>query len=89
MFALVMGALGIQSELWRQVELPASGQSTTSLASLSERPAAELRASGERVCCFESTTAGLIQAALIASPGASELTTCGAVSYTTSRCAFG
>ena len=55
---------------------------------LSERPAAELRASGERVCCFESTTAGLIQAALIASPGASELTTCGAVSYTTSRCAF-
>ena len=71
--------------LWRQVELPAT-QHAASLEKMAERAAASLRASpGERVSCFESTTGGLIQASLLASPGASAFTTCGAVTYTASR----
>lgn len=71
--------------LWRQVELPATQHAAT-LEKMAERAAASLRASpGERVSCFESTTGGLIQASLLASPGASAFTTCGAVTYTASR----
>lgn len=81
----IAASMPVQPELWRQVELPAQAQPFTSLASLAERPAAELLAASERVACFESTTGGLIQAALLTAPGAAAFTTCGAVSYTTSR----
>ena len=37
------------------------------------------------MACYESTSGGLIQAALLATEGASKITTCGAVSYTSSR----
>jgi len=69
--------------LWRNVELPAS--SSLSLEALSHGAATELRAAKERVSVFESTTGGLINAALLAAPGASRFTSCGAVSYTSSR----
>ena len=70
--------------LWRQAELP-STPVPSSLASMTERAANSLRSAEQRACCFESTTGGLIQASLLASPGASKITTCGAVAYTSSR----
>ena len=70
--------------LWRQAELP-STPAPSSLASMAERAASNLRSAEQRACCFESTTGGLIQASLLASPGASKFTTCGAVAYTSSR----
>ena len=69
--------------LWRQAELP-SAPVPSSLASMAERAASNLRSAEQRACCFESTTGGLIQASLLASPGASKFTTCGAVAYTSS-----
>lgn len=76
---------GTAASLWRHVELPAATGPPASLASLAERAADSLRSTKQRVSCFESTTGGLIQAALLASPGASGFTTCGAVTYTASR----
>ena len=71
---------------WRTESLPSSAaRPGASLALLSERAAEALRSAQQRVCCFESTTGGLINAALLAAPGASGFTTCGAVSYTSSR----
>ena len=70
--------------LWRQAELP-STPVPSSLASMAERAANSLRSAEQRACCFESTTGGLIQASLLALPGASKFTTCGAVAYTSSR----
>eukprot|EP00964_Phaeocystis_antarctica_P161801 scaffold134634_cov69-Phaeocystis_antarctica.AAC.2 len=58
--------------LWRQTELP-SAPAPSSLASMAERAADSLRSAEQRVCCFESTTGGLIQASLLASPGASQV----------------
>ena len=72
------------TSLFRHVDLPAE-RAGASLALLSQNAATKLRASKQRVSCFESTTGGLINAALLASPGASGFTTCGAVSYTSSR----
>lgn len=51
------------------------------LAPMAERAAAALKAAGQNVAVFEATTAGLIQAALQAVPGASTYTTCGAITY--------
>lgn len=74
------------ASLWRHEPLPSSAaRPGASLASLSEHAAAALQSAEQRVCCFESTTGGLINAALLAAPGASGFTTCGAVSYTSSR----
>jgi 8-oxo-dGTP pyrophosphatase MutT (NUDIX family)/nicotinamide mononucleotide (NMN) deamidase PncC len=72
--------------LWRSVDLPPHPSTPApSLADLSEDAAFQLRKSKERVSVFEATTGGLINAALLAAPGASRFTTCGAVSYTSSR----
>ena len=55
------------------------------VAPLAEAAAEALRARSHTVAVFESTTGGLIQAALQAVPGASVYTTCGAVTYHSSR----
>lgn len=73
------------SALWRHMELPVNGAHHGSLAVLGERAAVSLEAANQRVCCFESTTGGLVQAALLAYPGSSAFTSCGAVTYTSSR----
>lgn len=71
---------------WRQLELPAAESNVgRSLEALSENAATELRATMQRCAVFESTTGGLINAALLSAPGASRFTSCGAVSYTSSR----
>lgn len=51
------------------------------LTELGQEAATALKAAAQSVCVFESTTAGLVQAALQAAPGASAFTTCGAVTY--------
>ena len=80
-------AYSTAASLWRTVDVPAerAARSGTSLAELSQNAACQLRSAKQRVSCFESTTGGLINAALLAAPGASGFTTCGAVSYTASR----
>ena len=85
MLVLTMSLLATKSSVWRQVDLPPAPASQPSLALLAERSAKALQAAGQRVCCFESTTGGLIQASLLAAPGASSFTSCGAVSYTSSK----
>eukprot|EP00966_Prymnesium_polylepis_P143701 3317259-Prymnesium_polylepis.1 len=52
---------------------------------MSRLAAERLRAANQRVSVFESTTGGLVNAALLAAPGASGFTTCGAIAYTSSR----
>lgn len=64
---------------WRSAALPDA--SPGPLAPLASRAAAALRAAKQSVAVFESTSAGLVQAALQACPGASSYTTCGAVTY--------
>ena len=73
------------STIWRTVELPAAAGAPTSLSSLADRAASNLRDAGQRVACVEATTGGLIQASLLATAGASKITTCGAIAYTSSR----
>ena len=65
--------------LFRSVAL--SSRRLSSLAELGAEAAAALKGSKQNVTIFESTTAGLIQAALQSVPGASSYTTCGAVTY--------
>jgi len=55
------------------------------LAPLAETVAAALKGKGQTVAVFESTSGGLVQAALQAVPGASAYTTCGAVTYHSSK----
>eukprot|EP00802_Teleaulax_amphioxeia_P013040 Tamp_13087.p1 GENE.Tamp_13087~~Tamp_13087.p1 ORF type:complete len:484 (+),score=64.38 Tamp_13087:42-1454(+) len=55
------------------------------LAPLATAVTAALRAQGHTVAVFESTSAGLVQAALQSVAGASVYTTCGAVTYHSSR----
>ena len=81
---LLLPVSSLATPLWRQVDLHTT-VAPASLASMAERAADNLRSAKQRVCCFESTSGGLIQAALLASPGASAFTTCGAVTYTMSR----
>ena len=69
---LFVALSAIAATLWRQTELP-STPAPSSLASMAERAANSLRSAEQRVCCFESTTGGLIQASLLASPGASKV----------------
>ncbi|CAE8678124.1 unnamed protein product [Polarella glacialis] len=57
------------------------------LAPLAQKAAEALKASKQTVAVFEATTAGLIQAALQAVPGASAYGTCGAVSYSSGKAA--
>lgn len=56
-----------------------------SLIPLAQGAAAALRESKGTVTVFEATTAGLVQAALQTVPGASGYTTCGGITYHTSR----
>lgn len=77
-------AFGTSDAAWTELTLPSSS-ATKSLAAIADRAAANLHAANQRVACYESTSGGLIQAALLATPGASKITTCGAVSYTSSR----
>ena len=83
----VRAAHAAAGSLWRTVDMSVAtaGPHAPSLAELSESAAGQLRSAKQRVSCFESTTGGLINAALLAAPGASRFTTCGAVSYTSSR----
>lgn len=55
------------------------------LSPMAEAAATALRDKGQTVAVFESTTGGLVQAALQAVAGASVYTTCGAVTYHSSR----
>jgi len=55
------------------------------LSELAAEAAELLKKNGQNVTVFESTTAGLIQAALQAVPGASIYTTCGAVTYSSKK----
>merc|ERR550532_415176 len=55
------------------------------LAPLAAKAATALKAAKQTVTVFEATTAGLIQAALQAVPGASVYTTCGAVTYSSKK----
>lgn len=71
--------------MWSEINGPSSSPPPTSLAALADQAARNLRSTGQRVACFESTSGGLIQASLLATPGASKITTCGAISYTSSR----
>ena len=71
MSVLLVSMSAAAATLWRQTELP-SAPAPSSLASMAERAADSLRSAEQRVCCFESTTGGLIQASLLASPGASQ-----------------
>jgi nicotinamide mononucleotide (NMN) deamidase PncC/8-oxo-dGTP pyrophosphatase MutT (NUDIX family) len=57
------------------------------LAPLAESAASALRAKGHTVAVFESTSGGLIQAALQSVAGSSVYMTCGAVTYHSSRAA--
>lgn len=72
MTVLLVSMSAAAATLWRQTELP-SAPAPSSLASMAERAADSLRSAEQRVCCFESTTGGLIQASLLASPGASKV----------------
>mmetsp|Transcript_92973 Transcript_92973/g.299229 ORF Transcript_92973/g.299229 Transcript_92973/m.299229 type:complete len:477 (+) Transcript_92973:117-1547(+) len=74
----------MDASLFRRVEFPADVQPGP-LAPLAAAAAERLRAAKQKVTVFEATTAGLIQAALQAVPGASSYTTCGAVTYSTSQ----
>ena len=71
--------------MWSEINGPSSSPPPTSLAALADQAATNLHSTGQRVACFESTSGGLIQASLLATPGASKITTCGAISYTSSR----
>lgn len=55
------------------------------LSELAAKAAELLKECGQTVTVFESTTAGMIQAALQAVPGASVYTTCGAVTYSSKK----
>ena len=65
--------------LFHKVDLPVVQPGP--LAPMAEDVAAKLKALAHTVTVFEATTAGLIQAALQAIPGASCYATCGAVAY--------
>ena len=65
--------------LFRSVAL--NSRRLSSLTEIGGEAAAALKAAKQNVTIFESTTAGLIQAALQSVPGASSYTTCGAVTY--------
>mmetsp|Transcript_40657 Transcript_40657/g.83085 ORF Transcript_40657/g.83085 Transcript_40657/m.83085 type:complete len:463 (-) Transcript_40657:132-1520(-) len=67
--------------LFRTVLLNSERLGSVSLTELGQEAAAALKAAGQTVSVFESTTAGLVQASLQSQPGASSFTTCGAVSY--------
>lgn len=66
-------------DLFREVSM--SPQHTSSLTELGQEAGLALKSAGHNVTVFESTTAGLIQAALQVVPGASSYTTCGAIAY--------
>eukprot|EP00930_Biecheleria_cincta_P085272 TRINITY_DN74671_c0_g1_i1.p1 TRINITY_DN74671_c0_g1~~TRINITY_DN74671_c0_g1_i1.p1 ORF type:complete len:460 (+),score=64.09 TRINITY_DN74671_c0_g1_i1:66-1445(+) len=66
-------------DVFREVSM--SPQPTNSLTELGQEAGLALKSAGHNVAVFESTTAGLIQAALQVVPGASSYTTCGAVTY--------
>lgn len=66
-------------DLFREVSM--SPQPPGSLTELGQEAGLALKAAGHKVAVFESTSAGLIQAALQVVPGASSYTTCGAVTY--------
>jgi nicotinamide mononucleotide (NMN) deamidase PncC len=85
--SLVLLNLMAAASVWRDVELSSQSHTPTSLSALADRAASSLRAANQRVSCFESTTGGLMQASLLATAGASKITTCGAISYTSSRSA--
>jgi len=68
------------ASLFRRVEFPTDVRPGR-LAPLAEAAASRLQRSKQRVAVFEATTAGLIQAALQAVPGASAYTAGGAVTY--------
>ena len=72
MSVLLVSMSAAAATLWRQTKLP-SAPAPSSLASMAERAADSLRSAEQSVCCFESTTGGLIQASLLASPGASKV----------------
>lgn len=84
-WSLIAPAAAESAQNWRQVHLQPDPPQARSLAALSAPAAEALSQSGERVSVFESTTGGLINAALLAAPGASSFTSCGAVTYTSSR----
>mmetsp|Transcript_80630 Transcript_80630/g.179092 ORF Transcript_80630/g.179092 Transcript_80630/m.179092 type:complete len:466 (-) Transcript_80630:72-1469(-) len=69
----------MQDPIFRHVEAPAVAAGP--LAPMAEKAAQALKAAGQSVAVWEATTAGLVQAALQAVPGASAYTTCGAVTY--------
>lgn len=71
--------------LFRRAELPVVQPG--SLAPLAQGASDALRAAKQNVTVFESTTAGLVQAALQSCSGASGYVTCGAVTYHPKRAA--
>lgn len=83
--AELLGTAPSVDSLFRRVELP--NVLPGPLVPLASRAADALKGAKQSVTVFEATTAGLIQAALQAVPGASAYTTCGAVTYNPKKAA--
>jgi len=75
----------MDESMFRRIVSPAVAPGP--LSELAAEAAELLKKNGQTVTVYESTTAGLIQAALQAVPGASVYTTCGAVTYSSKKAA--